>query len=198
LTPRRANIETIPAQPEATPIEQMTGHASQEEMLASLPTSTVGVTGQEKQRGPNGRLLKADGTERAPKGSGTRRTTQPAVNPLMQDERYRRAIQGINFFGAPRMINSGFGIAATLMNDPEMSLKETEKEAVDDYFYALSKHLSFDPMANVVGRLLVLLALIGELVVKRMMKYTDIGKWLKTAAAQVKQQHETKTEVEVS
>jgi hypothetical protein len=184
--------------PEPTPIEKMTGHESQEEMLASLPSSTVGVTGTDKARGPNGRLLKADGTERAPRGSRSTRSTQQTVNPLMQDERYKKAIAGINFFGAPRMINSGFGVAATLMNDPEMSLQPGEREAVDDYFYALSKHLQFDPMASVAGRLLVLLALIGELVVKRIMKYTDIGKWLKLTAERVKQQHANKTEVKVS
>ena len=186
--PRKSNVTPIPANdaPEpASPIQQLTGHVSADEMASELPSSTT--MPDSRPRGPNGRLLRADGSERAAKGSRrSGASAQPPANPLLDDPRYKKAIQSINFFGAPRMINSGFSAAAVLMNDSDMRLSDSEKEAVDDYFYALSKHIQFDPMANLLGRILVLLALLGELMIKRVMKYTDIGKWLVQFAAEKK------------
>jgi hypothetical protein len=124
------------------------------------------------------RKLKKDGTPRK------RRTMAPesASDNLMDDPRYVKAIQGLNFFGAPRMLKRGFKTGATILKDPEIALSQEEEENVDNYFYALSKHMNFDPMATIIGRAILLILLLGELIVWRWLKYSPYGeiikKWL--------------------
>jgi hypothetical protein len=145
-------------------------------------------------RGPNGRLLKKDGTERAPRGSrGVRvsSSSQSDVNPLMSDPRYVEAIQGMNFYGASRIIKRGFKLGAKVMNDPEIALATEEEKHVDNYFYAVSKHAQFDPMATLFGRILLFLLLMGELVLWRWLKYSPLGVQLKKMLKEKEEEHST-------
>lgn len=149
------------------------------EELDNAPENTD--TQDVRPRGPNGRLLRADGTERARRNmSGSRRArSQPNTDPLMDDPRYVEAIQGLNFYGAPRVIKRGFKAAGTLMKDGEIPLTSDEERHVDNYFYALSKHMTFDPMAHLIGRIILFVLLMGELIMWRYLKYSPLGKQLK-------------------
>jgi len=142
--------------------------------------SDAPVNTDDRPRGPNGRLLKADGTERKQRNMGARtRNIAPPVDPLMSDPRYVEAIQGLNFFGAPRVIKRSFSMASNLTKDPDIALNSEEEKHVDNYFYALSKHMTFDPMAHLIGRVILFALLMGELVMWRYLKYSPFGKHIK-------------------
>lgn len=143
--------------------------------LENAPTNTDEAA---PQLGPNGRRLNKDGSERAPRGS--RKLGQATQsNPLMDDPRYREAVADMNFFGAPRVIKRGFAGASKLMKDEEIKLNEEEERHIDNYFYALSKHMTFDPMAHLIGRVILFILLIGELVAWRWLKYSPYGEAIK-------------------
>jgi hypothetical protein len=141
-------------------------------------------------RGPNGRLLRKDGTERQPRRSrgGTRAATTDE-NPLMSDPRYVEAIQGMNFYGASRIIKRGFKLGAKVMNDPEVALAAEEEKHIDNYFYAVSKHTQFDPMATLFGRILLFVLLMGELILWRWLKYSPLGVQLKKMLKDKEEEH---------
>jgi hypothetical protein len=151
-------------------IAEMSGHSSIESLIEEAPEKTGA------QRGENGRILNKDGSERAPRKKRVTHSPTSNDNPNMSDPRYREAIAGMTFFGAPRMVKRGFSFASEVADDHEIALREEESKLVDDYFYAVSKHSSFDPMATVIGRVVMLMLLIGELVLTRVIAKTDIGK----------------------
>ena len=142
--------------------------------MATAPENTD--TEAQPLRGPNGRTLRKDGTERAAKGS--RKRALENADPLMDDPRYVEAIQGLNFFGAPRILKRGFKATAGIMKDKSIELSSDEEKNVDNYFYALSKHMTFDPMASLLGRLLLFTLLMGELILWRYLKYSPLGEQL--------------------
>jgi hypothetical protein len=142
--------------------------------MASAPENTD--TEAQPLRGPNGRTLRKDGTERAAKGSRKRATEND--DPLMNDPRYVEAIQGLNFYGAPRILKRGFKATAGIMKDKSIELSIDEEKNVDNYFYALSKHMTFDPMSSLIGRLLLFTLLMGELILWRYLKYSPLGEQL--------------------
>jgi len=150
----------------------MMGHSSIDEVIADAPESTQ----EGPAVGPNGRRLKKDGTERAAK---KRRVVVADDADPMADPRYRQAIAGMHFYGAPRIIKRGFSTVAVLSNDDSLDLNEQENQAIDDYFYAVSKHMSFDPMATILGRVLLLILLIGEIIGTRVLMRSKFGKQIK-------------------
>lgn len=151
-------------------IAEMSGHSSLETLIEDAPEKTGA------QRGPSGRILNADGSERAPRKKRQAASAQPTENPNMSDPRYRESIAGMTFFGAPRILKRGFSFASEVADDQEIALRDDESKLVDDYFYAVSKHSTFDPMATVIGRVLILVLLIGELVLTRVIAKTNLGK----------------------
>jgi hypothetical protein len=156
-------------------IIEQSGFSNIDQVIADAPESTA-VSG-DVPRGPNGRTLRKDGTERAAK----RRRSPVAQDPsdLMSDPQYRKAIAGMNFYGAPRIIKRSFKTIATLTHDDTLDLDAEENEAIDNYFYAVSKHTSFDPMASLLGRILLLVLLLGEIVVTRILVRSALGRELK-------------------
>jgi hypothetical protein len=142
-------------------------------VIANAPETT---NAPETPVGPNGRKLRKDGTERAAKKS--RKGTVPDPDDPMSDPRYRQAIAGMNFYGAPRVIKRGFKTVSVLANDSELDLQPEENDAIDNYFYAVSKHATFDPMSNIVGRILLLILLIGEIVGSRILMRSTFGRQL--------------------
>jgi len=145
--------------------------------LDNAPTNTDET--DSRPRGPSGRLLKKDGTERAPRNYRKREGLPSVANPLMDDPRYVEAIQGLNFYGAPRVIKRSFIMGAQMMKDPDIALNTEEERHIDNYFYALSKHMTFDPMAHLLGRIILFILLMGELIMWRYLKYSPFGKQLK-------------------
>jgi hypothetical protein len=161
-------------------IEQMSPLTVDE--LESAPENTNTVPSSDEsigpQRGPNGRLLKKDGSER--KSNAKRaRTDSVDQSDLMADPRYRKAIQGMSFFGAPRVIKRSFSVAADISKDASFALNEEEQSYVEDYFYAVSKHTAFDPMGSLMGRLILFVLLMGELILPRLLKNSKIAEQLK-------------------
>jgi hypothetical protein len=145
-------------------------------VIAAAPEST-NATATETPVGPNGRKLRKDGTERAAKKS-RKGTVVPDGDEPMSDPRYRQAIAGMNFYGAPRVIKRGFKTVSVLANDSELDLQPEENDAIDNYFYAVSKHATFDPMSNIFGRILLLILLIGEIVGSRILMRSAFGSQL--------------------
>jgi hypothetical protein len=149
------------------------------EELEDAPENTNTQTGDEastRQRGPSGRLLNKDGSER--KARQPRNSVPSDAGNLMSDSRYRKAIEGMSFFGAPRIIKRGFQTLATVTADEDFALTNEENGYVEDYFYAVSKHTSFDPMANIIGRLILFILLMGELILPRLLKHSPFAKML--------------------
>jgi hypothetical protein len=169
-------VETPASEGAPEPIRQQiidqSGFSNIDEVIAAAPDATQ----VEPPRGPNGRTLRKDGTERAPKGSRKSRVTTVDADDPMSDPKYKKAIAGMNFYGAPRIIKRSFKTVSVLANDSTLDLDEQENEAIDDYFYAVSKHTTFDPMASLVGRILLLILLIGEIVVTRVLVRSKFGR----------------------
>lgn len=167
-------IETVNDTPTIRPqITQMSGHDTLDSLIQEAPSNTNTGAGDDAPYGyfPDGRPRK-----RKPRAGAATAATD---NPLMDDPQYRKSIAGLNFYGAPRIIKRGFNLAATVSGDETLDLDKEETEAIDNYFYAVSKHIQFDPMATFIGRLLLLLILIGELVMTRLLMRTSLGRQLK-------------------
>lgn len=170
VTPPASSPEPIRSQ-----ITKLSGFDNIDEVINAAPDAAQVQAGEDSRVGPNGRKLRRDGTERAAKKPrGTVNVDDP-----MNDPRYRQSIAGMNFYGAPRVIKRGFKTVATLTHDAELDLNDDENKAIDDYFYAVSKHTSFDPMASIVGRVLLLILLIGEIVGSRILMRSEFGKSIK-------------------
>jgi hypothetical protein len=133
-------------------VMQMTGHATEEEMISSLPENTNQPTGD-------------DDAPRRTRRPRQPRPVEPEADPLATDKRYQRAVGNGTFLGAPKIVKGGFSIAAKIADKEEIALNEDEAEEVDDYFYALSKrHPLGDPFATWYMSLLYFVAMIATLV----------------------------------
>jgi hypothetical protein len=144
--------------------------------MASAPENTDDVAPESDA--PYGYL--PNGRPRKRRPSGTRRTSSDVSDdPLMNDPRYVEAIQDVNFYGASRIIKRGFKMGEKIMRDPDIALTTEEERHVDNYFYALSKHAKFDPMASLIGRIILFVLLMGELIAWRWLKYSPLGAQLK-------------------
>lgn len=144
-------------------IKAMTGHTSEEDMLSTLPenTNAPGEDGDKprRKRRSKSEMAAARGGEATPAG---------AVDPLLADKRYQRALGKATFFGAPKMIKGGFSIAAEVAGKDEVALTSDENEDVEDFFYALSKRRSVgDPFALWYTSLLYFVAMLAGLIGSR-------------------------------
>lgn len=171
--PPGAAVQSDNPAPIRPQITQMSGYKDIDEVIAEAPESTQEET---PAVGPNGRRLKKDGTERAAK---RRRSVTVDETDPMSDPRYRQAVAGMNFYGAPRVIKRGFSTVAALTHDDSLDLNDQENQAIDDYFYAVSKHMTFDPMSTIIGRVLLLILLIGEIIGTRVLMRSKFGTQLK-------------------
>lgn len=97
---------------------------SKEELAKSVPETTAGTIDDKPKRG--------------------RKPSEP-IDPLMQDERYRKAIGNMTAFGGKRVIKSGFQAAALVAADKDIALSQEEEENWDDYFYVVAKKSNIDP-----------------------------------------------------
>ena len=97
----------------------------------------------------------------------------------------------MSFFGAPRIIKRGFSTLATVTKDPDFELTDEENGYVQDYFYAVSKHTSFDPMAHIVGRLILFVLLMGELILPRLLKHSAFAKAIQELVKKASAPNET-------
>ena len=176
--PSGASVQTDSTEAAPEPIRsqitQMSGFTDIDEVIAEAPESTQESTGPAV--GPNGRRLKKDGTERAAK---RRKVIVEDDADFMTDPVYKKHIGNMSFYGAPRTIKRSFTAVATLTHDPTLDLDDDEADAIDGYFYCLSKHMTFDPMASVVGRILLLIAILGGIVMERVLVRSAIGRQIK-------------------
>lgn len=150
--------------------------------MASAPENTDEASGDEEA--PYGYFPNGKPRKRRP--SGPRRSgaaKDVSDDPLMNDPRYVEAIQDVNFYGASRIIKRGFKMGEKIMRDPDIALSSDEERHVDNYFYALSKHAKFDPMASLIGRIILFVLLMGELIAWRWLKYSPLGEQLKKLMA---------------
>lgn len=135
-------------------VQQMTGHQSEEEMVASLPTDTAAPVEGESETPTRKRRKK--------------RTISPVatdVDPLANDVIYQRAIRKSTFMGAPKGVKGAFKVASKITSKPSIALDHNEEEDVDDYFYALSKRRAvFDPFETWWTSLLYFIVMMATLI----------------------------------
>lgn len=157
--PRKLETAKLP-EPVREQVKTMSGFNSEEEMLSSLPESTI--TALPTDEAPRRRRRTKAEMEALRAGEGS------APDPLLSDRRYQRAVGKGTFYGAPRIVKSGFSLAATIAKQDKIRLDDAETEDVEDFFYAVSKRHPFgDPFATWYGCLFLFLALMGALVGKR-------------------------------
>lgn len=144
------------AAPKINPqVQQMTGHASEDEMVSSLPSDT----NTEDNASPDKQARRRRKVK-----------TPPPVAPtpeqqLANDPRYQRAIAKATFLGAPKGVKGAFSLAAKIADKPTIALDHNEQEDVDDYFYALSKRRAmFDPFATWWSSLLYFAVMLATLI----------------------------------
>jgi hypothetical protein len=147
------------------PIKQMTGYESAEAMADALPTNTM----QPPEGAASGEVVK-------PKRKYTKRTpvpivSEPSLDPLMDDPRYREAIEEMRTAGLSTTVKTGFDGAALVTKDDDWKLEKDEFRKVDNFSYVLSKKYPIlDPSNHWVTMALYFFALLGSLIFKRMAK----------------------------
>lgn len=141
-------------------VMKMTGHQSEEEMAASLPTDTIAAQ-PEEDRPKRKRRSKEE-------IAASRGEVNPTADPLLADPRYMKAISHASAFGAGKSIKGGFKIAGKIAHKPEIALDREEEEEVDLFFYAMSKRRALaDPFATWWGSLLYFTVMMATLIGSR-------------------------------
>jgi hypothetical protein len=137
-------------------VKQMSGFKSAAELEAALPesTATTSVGEPPKRRSP--------------------KVTAPP-DPFANDVRYQRGIANMAGFGIPRLVRTGFDVAAIAASDEDIRLSDSEVLSVEDHLYVMSKHMNIKMSLGMMWLLFV--ALLGELVIKRLITRTEVGKF---------------------
>lgn len=138
-------------------IKQMTGHANEEEMAASLPTNTMETP--------------VDAPKRA-----YRKKTEAAVDrdPNMDDPVFVESLKKLQGYGVPRLVKGAFAVAEKAMDKDDIRLNRTEEGEVDAYFYVLSKKYGgLDPSKHWLSMLFYFTGMIGSFIVSRVMENSE-------------------------
>ncbi len=155
-------------------IKKMSGSQSEEEMAAALPTDTMqsALPGMEDLT-PTGRLRRPRGP-RKPKP-----IEEMEVDPLMQDPRYKKAVERMRSAGLSKTVKGGFQGAAVMTKDDDWKLDSEEEGEVDDFSYVVSKKWPImDPTYHWISMILYFVSLIGTLIFKRAAKM-KAESWMK-------------------
>lgn len=159
-------------------VKQMSGHANEEEMIASLPTNTMTTapdsapgTGETPKRT---RRSKAEMAE----ARGLKPSTVPVEDPNMADPIYRRHIERMRSKTGGGIVTGGFKLASKVMDDPKIVLSEDEEGDVKGCFYVASKKFGWglDPASSPWTMAFYLFGLIGTFVFQRVAT-TQADKW---------------------
>lgn len=144
-------------------IKQMTGFASPEEMAESLPENTM-TAPIEEDRPRKKRRTKEEMA--ASRGESTSTTVE--LDPLMQDERYKKIVEKMRGKTLTTTVVKGFDVAAKATEDPEWHLEKDEVGEVDDISYILAKRYPvLDPTNHWLSMAVYSLAVLGGLIFKR-------------------------------
>ena len=154
------------------PIKQMTGFSTEKEMSDALPTSTM--TNPDGEAPKRTRRTKA---EIAAARGGAPGQSEDDV--LMQDPKYRKAVEKMRSMGISTTVKSGFNTAALATDDKEWELNDDEVSDVDDFSYVVSKKYPLmDPTRHWIGMAIYFFALLGTLIFKRAAK-SKADSWMK-------------------
>lgn len=141
-TENKPAVEVRPA------ITNMSGFANADELEKVIPENTLAGNPEKKKR-TYSRRPKAEDSE-------------PEVNPLMADKKYRDSLERLNGFGGPTALKAVF--KAT-----QKPLDSEEEADVNAYFYVMSKRFApLDPSQSIIGMVIMALLLIARLVYVRM------------------------------
>jgi hypothetical protein len=163
------------------PIKQMTGFSSEAEMAEALPDNTMVQANEEAPRPRKARRTKEEmATYRASMGIGT---SEPLDDPLMNDPRYKKAVEKMRSAGLSTTVKTGFETVGVITKDKEdiWPLKDDEFRDVDDFSYVVSKKFPvLDPTGHWWAMAIYFLALLGTLTFKRLAKSksSNMMKWL--------------------
>lgn len=182
----------FPSDPVRPQIQQMTGHTTEEEMAASLPDNTMTPTEEEAPRRKYTRRTKAEMAA----ARGEVPATDPNIDPLMQDERYRKIVEKMRGKTLTTTVTKGFEIAAVSTKDESWKLEREEVTEVDDVSYVLAKRYPvLDPTNHWLSMAVYSFAILGGLIFKRAGK-AAVGGWIQSLMASLggEEQEEDKKE----
>ena len=151
------------------PIKQMTGYESAEAMADALPTNTMQPPEGAAPGEPSKRKRRTKAEMEAARGKVA--YSEPSLDPLMDDPRYREAIEEMRTAGLSTTVKTGFDGAALVTKDDDWKLEKDEFRKVDNFSYVLSKKYPIlDPSNHWITMALYFFALLGSLIFKRMAK----------------------------
>lgn len=159
--PRKDAIENPPVPPSAdavrTQVKQMSGHATEQEMMESLPENTMTAPVDDAPR--RKRRTKEE-------MAATRGAT--VADPLMEDRKYVKALADMQGFGGSSIVKGGFDVAALALKDAKIELQSEEVERLDGYFYVMSKKYQvLDPTNHWFTMALYFFGMLGSFIFAR-------------------------------
>jgi hypothetical protein len=169
--PRKSIINKSSGEQEAPavdirePIKQMTGHANEEEMAASLPENTMTATPEEdrprRKRRSKEEMAAARGESApAPMADG---------DPLLNDPLYQKYMKDFQAFGGGGAVKGAFNIGAPVFKASPLDEKEEKK--VDGFFYCASKRFNFgDPFKNWFTASILFVGMLSSFIVSRVVE----------------------------
>lgn len=119
-----------------------------------------------------------------------KQVAEPEIDPLMQDERYKHAVQNMIGFGGAEVIKDGFALTGK-----PLDFKETTD--VEDFFYVLGKrNQSFDPTSSPWLLALFAVVLMLRLVMKRIIDTSEMMKQMQELFGMQPKKEEKKEEIQ--
>jgi len=140
-------------------VKQMSGHATEAEMVESLPENTMTATPAEELT-PTGRPRRKN---------KPRAVAEPTEDPLMTDPIYKKHVERMRSKTGGGLVTGGFKIASKVLDKPEVALTDPEQEDVKGCFYVASRKFGWglDPTSSPWTMAFYLFGLIGTFVFSR-------------------------------
>lgn len=148
-----------------TQIKMMSGHASEEEMAASLPDNTMTTPAlEEPARTRRPRRTKEE-------MAAARAAQAGEADPNMSDPKYVKYLAEMRGFGGASLVKGGFNVAAIAAKDESIRLQDEEEAKLDGYFYVMSKKYNvLDPTNHWFTMALYFFGLLGSFIFARVAK----------------------------
>jgi len=162
--PRKDTIENPPPAPSPdavrVQVKQMSGHATEEEMIDSLPENTMTAAPADETPRRKRRTKEEMAAARGQKSV--------VSDPLLDDRKYQEALRDMQGFGGASIVKGSFDVAALAMKDEKISLQSDEEKRLDGYFYVMSKKYSvLDPTNHWFTMALYFFGMLGSFIFAR-------------------------------
>lgn len=163
-------------------IKNMVSPGNDEDFEKSLPNSTAAPVGEGAE--PQKRKRRTKEEMAASRGEVVSPGKAPAVDPLMQDERYAKIMGEMSGGGGKEIVSLGFRASGKPLNT-------AEQKRIDDMFYVMAMKGGWNPAQSWFAIMLYFfLAVLGPMIIER----TDVIEKLKALFEQPMKMPDKKAE----